>query len=176
MNRWMALLLWLCLASTHRAFAEESATGNILSQNHDDTIRLVNLDEYTRDYFVKSLGRKNPGWVIADLDGDSSNDIALLKRDVAQNTLTLHIYICKPKCQEVGNVALGHFNGDQFLAPVKPGQLIHWTEALPLPHSSQVSELRLNHFAVEYVVFGKASIVFFWDPKQKQINKVATGD
>jgi hypothetical protein len=172
----MALLMWLCFASTHTTFADESAADNILSQNNDEIIRLVDLDEYTREHFVKNLGRQNPGWVIADLDGDNSNDIALLKRDAAQNKLTLHIYICKLKCQEVGNMDLGHFNGDQFLTPVKPGQLIHWTEALPSPDNSQLSERRLNYFAVEYFVYGKASIVFFWDPKQKQINKVVTGD
>ena len=176
MNRWMALLLWLCLVAAHTAFADKSATDDILSQNRDALIRLVDLDEYAREYFAISLGRMNPGWVIADLDGDSTNDIALLKRDTAQNKLTLHIYICKQKCQEVGNVDLGQFNGDQFLAPVKPDQLIHWTEALPLPDRSQVSELKLNYFAVEYFVYGKASIVFFWDPKQKQVNKVVAGD
>jgi hypothetical protein len=172
----MALLLLPCLVVTQTTFADESATDNVLSKSRDDLISLVDLDEYAREYFVKNLGRKNPGWVIADLDGDSSNDIALLKRDTAKNKLTLHIYICRQQCQEVSNVDLGQFNGDQFLAPVKPGQLIHWTEALPLPDSSQLSEIRLNHFAVEYFIYGKASIVFFWDPKRKQVNKIVTGD
>jgi len=142
---------------------------SILSTYKNEIITLEDLDQDTRQYFIESEKGKTPGIVMADFNGDGVEDVVLLTKD------ELVFFICQKRgCKRIERIWTGGLEGLKYIIPVKAGQVIEGTENI----SSEARHLKmkLSHTAICFVIYGKSTVVYFWDKKKRGFESITIAD
>lgn len=147
--------------------ANNKAVSEIINHYKDQIVKVKDLDDDARQYFVESYPGKDPGIVRGDFNGDGREDVAILTK------AALLFFICKEHCKEVKSQDYGGFAGFQYIIPINKGELVEefgGFDGKPTP------SVRLKNTAVHLIFYGKASIAYYWDSKIKNFSDITTGD
>jgi hypothetical protein len=154
------------------ADAKDVATvDEVLATYAKTLVRTDNLNEEVKTFLAGKPELAQPGYVKLDLDGDGNIDIVLLTRDLKRDEVLIRVFICSGACRQEKVEVVGA-NGDVFLQQIASGTVIQESEST----SGKAQAHRLGRGAVKVLNFGKAEIVYYWDPIRKVIKSVTTGD
>jgi hypothetical protein len=160
------------------ASSSEDATGkdasDVLRKYDGKIVSLRDLDKEVVEHLGNAGGNESPGAVVADFNGDGITDIAVLTKEPDGTRLALRVFLCRPECKQVTRVALGEFNGLQYLTPLPAGTAVKTAESLA--KSARNESQTLRHAGIKYWVFGKAHVVYFWNRRAGTLVSVTTGD
>jgi hypothetical protein len=140
----------------------------VINHYKNQTVKINDLDADARDYFINSEGRKFPGIVRADFNGDGKDDVVILTKG------TLLFFICNELCKQVKSENYDSFAGFQYIIPIKKGQRIEQFGGFDSQPSTP--SVLLENAAVHLIHYGKASIAYYWDPNLNNFNAITTGD
>jgi len=141
---------------------------SIIKHYKTQIITTGDLDEDAREYFVSGGKKGNPGIVKLDFNGDGIQDLAILTK------YSLKIFTCTKQCTELKNISYGGFYGIQSIILVKKGQVIE--EAGSIADERGPIKIKLVNDAIMLCIYGKASVVFYWDPRKKRVESITTSD
>jgi hypothetical protein len=161
-------------ATAQTTEASATSAAELVEKFRAKVVNLDELDQEVVEHLRKTGGDRSPGYVIADLNGDQKDDLAMLTKEANGKQLTLRLFLCDTACRQVARRRLGEFYGIQYLTRVAPGESVTQTEAIDRP--SPATPAKLARTAIRYNVFGKAHVVYFWDSKSRRIREVTTGD
>src|SRR5688500_8839722 len=112
-----------CAAGAASASMERRGkdVSDVLQQHEGKIVVLRDLDSEVVEHLRTTGGNEaTPGTVVADFNGDGIKDIALLTKEPDGTHLALRVFLCKSECRQVSRVALGEFEGLQYLTPIQP--------------------------------------------------------
>jgi len=143
-----------------------SSIETILNNYKKQIVNLDDLDQDAREYFINHERSKRPGVVVADFNGDGSEDVAILTKGA------LLIFMCNKSCREVKTISYGGFTGIQYVIPASKGELIEETDAMP--SKSAPVKVRLKNVGVHLDHYGKGIIVYYWDEQKNDFIGINT--
>lgn len=168
------LILIISLVFTTMASASDySSVSQIINKFKKKIIQLNDLDEDVR-LDLSEMKIRKPGIVIGDFDGNGEKDVALLIKSAESDQAYLQIYLCRNRCEVIVRENYDTYNGLLYMEQVTRGTIIRQTEALI--NNNVTKSIKLKNSAIRLVTYGKSAVVYYWDAKTKEFNRMTTAD
>jgi hypothetical protein len=133
-------------------------------------------DADAKAFILAHFPKHNPSLVHADVDGDGNFDWAVLLKADNSEAARFVILLCSADghCKKALEENITPYAGEVYIRPVATGRRVSQTAAIDTKNNS--SPVRLRSIGIELSYFGKAKVVYFWNPKHKKIETLQTED
>jgi hypothetical protein len=142
----------------------------------DHVLTLSERDSDARDFILKHFPRSNPSVVHADFDGDGHPDYAMLPRDNKSGTTKFVVLLRSGITQykSVYELDVTPVSGEVYIRPLPIGSRVSQTEEIDT--KDYPSPVQLSSTGIELTYFEKATVVYYWNKKNKKIEAIQTED
>ncbi len=154
----------------------EQKVGEIIKIFYPD-YKLLTIDEFEgidKEFLLRTKVNKNPGFVIADFDGNGLNDFALILNKKTKDGAIFCFVLQTKKDVFKPYEIINYESRMNYICVFKlePDTLVSSTDAVD---TGQIA-VTLEHPGIELIYIGKSSIAFYWDKKDSKFKSIPTSD
>ena|SRR5215469_1733161 len=133
-------------------------------------------DADAKAFILAHFPKHNPSLVHADFDGDGNLDWAVLLKADNSGAARFVILLCSADahCKKANEENITPYAGEVYIRPVATGRHVSQTDAIDTKNNP--SPVRLRSTGIELAYFGKAKVVYLWNPKHNKIETIQTED